>query len=95
MQRLEIDVPDDLAETLAPYRDRLADVLRIGLRAIEARQTEQQRAGDDQPACAPSTEIPPLVARLDQFRGSLSGARTFDDSADAIREERDRRAAAL
>ena len=31
MPRVEITVPDDLADTLQPYADRLGELLRLGL----------------------------------------------------------------
>lgn len=38
MQQVTIQVPDDLSKELEPYRDHLADLLRIGLK--EARMGE-------------------------------------------------------
>jgi len=38
MQRVEIAVPDDLAEDFAPYGDRLDEVLRLGLRQVRVQE---------------------------------------------------------
>lgn len=34
MQKLEIELPDSLAHELQPYRDRVAEVLRLGLQQL-------------------------------------------------------------
>ena len=98
MQRLEVTVSDELADALRPYRDRIDQILRLGLQQLEA---GKQRPPSDAngPVATRSTRLgtgtdsedralPPLVVQLDALRGSLAQGRTFEDSADVIREER-------
>ena len=101
MRRLEIQVPDELADALAPYRTRMGEILRRGLQQLKADETmSRMRHGnrdrgtgehrvDDQSASA--EEIPPLVAQLDALRAELSGGQVFEDSAELIRRERETR----
>lgn len=39
---IHLEIQDELAEKLAPYRDRLADLLELGLQAWLERQTGQE-----------------------------------------------------
>jgi hypothetical protein len=104
MRRLDVGVPDDLAQALTPYRDRLEEVLRLGLQQIESRaalggdRSQGRASGTDDRRFEDTANIPngvpPLVARLDARRAALSRGRRFDDSAELIRQERDARAAA-
>jgi hypothetical protein len=96
MQRLEIDVPDDLAEGLAPYRDRLADVLRLGLQQMDARGGRPPaEQGHDRTSDADESRVPALVARLDRRRAALTQIRDVEESAEVIRGAREDRARAL
>jgi hypothetical protein len=36
MATITFEVPDELAERLAPYQDRLSEIIELGLRQIEA-----------------------------------------------------------
>ncbi|MGH2583883.1 MAG: hypothetical protein ACRDJE_03125 [Dehalococcoidia bacterium] len=98
---VNVAVPDDLAEALIPYSDRLDGRRRLGLdrlKSEEALMRSQQRKDatskggrrkSDRTTAA--RELPPLVVRLDERRVALARGRVFSDSADLIRQERDDR----
>jgi predicted HTH domain antitoxin len=39
MEKLVIDVPEDLLQELQPYQDHVVDLLRLGLREMKMEQT--------------------------------------------------------
>lgn len=105
MRRLEIQVPDDLAEALTPYRTRIGEILRRGLQQLKAdetmsrvrRENRDSGTGDDcvDDHSASAEGVPPLVAQLDALRAEFSGGQVFEDSAELIRRERETRVAKL
>ncbi|MEK7276443.1 MAG: hypothetical protein AAB427_03765 [Chloroflexota bacterium] len=36
MQTITLEIPDELAERLKPYRDKMAQILQVGLRVLES-----------------------------------------------------------
>ena len=47
MYTVQLELDDELAEELAPYRDRLPDLLRLGLRMWQEREGQQQASGHE------------------------------------------------
>ena len=39
MQKLEISLPDDLVDALGPYRDRLGELLMLGLQQVKIHES--------------------------------------------------------
>jgi hypothetical protein len=44
MKIVQIEIPDELAEKLAPYQGNLSELLEIGLKERQARENQEQLA---------------------------------------------------
>jgi len=44
MSTIQLEIPDDLAEKLAPYRDQLLELLQLGLQERLAQEQQRQQA---------------------------------------------------